>query len=396
MGNPMARTDLLEVESLFTEEELLARDTVRSWAREEWLPLLEKDYEDGVFRLEKARELAQLGALGSTIRGYECAGLSHTAYGLIMQELEWVDSGLRSFVSVQGALCMYPIYRFGSEDQKQKYLPRMAAGEIIGCFGLTEPDFGSNPGGMITRAEERDDHFLLNGAKMWITNSPVADLAVVWAKLEGKVRGFLVERGAEGFTTPETKHKWSLRASTTGEIVLQDVRIPKENILPEAHGLKAPLSCLTQARYGIAWGATGSAMACFEAARDYSLDRVQFDVPIASFQLVQTKLANMLSEITKAQLLCWRLGRLMDEEKATFAQVSLCKRNNVGRALEIAREARDMLGANGITYEYPVGRHMMNLESVNTYEGTYDIHGLILGEQITGIPAFNAYQKPKG
>ena len=388
MGAPLEKTDFYDVDGLFTDEELLVRDTIRSWVREEFAPLVAKHYEAGTFPKEKALELGELGAFGSTIKGYGCAGLSNMAYGLIMQELEYVDSGLRSFVSVQGALCMHPIHAYGSDEQKEHWLPLMATGEKIGCFGLTEPDFGSDPGGMITRAEDKGDHFLINGAKMWITNGTLSDVAIVWAKLDGEVAGFLVEKGTPGFTTMEQKGKWSLRSSDTSELVFQDCKIPKENRLPKGNGLKAPLGCLTQARYGIAWGAIGAAMACFEAAKDYSLERIQFNKPIASFQLIQTKLANMLTEITKAQLLCWRLAQLKEEGRFTFSQVSMAKRNNVGRALDIARDARDMMGANGITYEYVPGRHMMNLETVNTYEGTYDIHGLILGQTITGIAAY--------
>jgi glutaryl-CoA dehydrogenase len=376
------------LDSLYTEEEILIRTEVRKWARERFLPVLEDSYRKGQFPLALGLELADLGAFGANIEGYGCAGLSNTAYGLIMQELEYVDSGLRSFVSVQGALCMYPIYAFGSDQQKNEWLPKMAAGKLIGCFGLTEPDFGSNPGGMITRAEDKGDHYLLNGAKMWITNGTIADLAIVWAKLDGEICGFVIPKGTAGFSAPEQRRKWSLRCSITSELVMQDVKIPKDHMLPKARGLKTALACLTQARYGIAWGATGAAMCCYETARDYSLSRIQFDKPIASFQLIQTKLANMLTEITKAQLMSYRLGQLKDAGKMDFAQVSMAKRNNGGRALEISREARDMLGANGITDEYPVGRHMMNLETVNTYEGTYDIHGLIIGERITGIPSY--------
>lgn len=388
MGQPLTKTDLFDLDSLFTEEELLARDEIRRWARERFRPIVEDCYRDGRFPLDVALELAPLGAFGANLKGYGCAGLSSTAYGMMMQELEYVDSGLRSFVSVQGALCMYPIFAYGSDAQKEKYLPKMAAGQLIGCFGLTEPDFGSNPGGLITRAEDKGSHYLLNGAKMWITNGTIADVSIVWAKLNGEIWGFLIDKGTPGFTAPEQKRKWSLRCSVTSELVMQDVKIPKENILPKSKGLKSALGCLTQARFGIAWGALGAGISCFETARDYSLSRIQFGKPIASFQLIQTKLANMLTEITKGQLLCWRLGRLKDEGKVDFAQVSLAKRNNVGTALQIARDARDMLGANGITDEYPVGRHMMNLETVNTYEGTYDIHGLILGERITGIQSY--------
>ena len=390
MGAPLQETDFYDLDSLYAEEEILVRNEVRRWARERFLPVVEEAYRGGTFPLELALELADLGAFGANIEGYGCAGLSNTAYGLIMQELEYVDSGLRSFVSVQGALCMYPIHAFGSDEQKDKWLPDMASGKIIGCFGLTEPDFGSNPGGMITRAEDKGDHYLLNGAKMWITNGTMADIAIVWAKLDGEICGFIVEKGVPGYSAPEQRRKWSLRCSVTSELVFQDVKIPKENLMPKARGLKTALSCLTQARYGIAWGATGAAMCCYETARDYALSRIQFDRPIAAYQLIQTKLANMLTEITKAQLLTYRLGQLKDNGKMNFAQVSMAKRNNVGRALEISREARDMLGANGITDEYPIGRHMMNLETVNTYEGTYDIHGLILGERITGIPSYQS------
>lgn len=388
MGLQIDNTDFFDVESLYTEEEILARNSVREWARERFLPLVEEHYRAGTFPLDVGLEMAELGVFGANIDGYGCAGMSNTAYGLIMQELEWVDSGLRSFASVQGALCMYPILTYGSQEQKDKWLPAMATGEAIGCFGLTEPDFGSNPGGMITRAEDKGDHYLLNGAKMWITNGGLAHVAIVWAKLDGVVRGFLVPTDAPGFSAPLQGRKWSLRCSVTSELVMQDVKIPKDSILPDAVGLKAPLSCLTQARYGIAFGAVGAALSCFETARDYAMSRIQFDRPIASFQLIQTKLANMATEISKAQLMCWRLGQLKDQGKMNFAQVSMSKRNNVGRALDIARTARDMLGANGITDEYPIGRHMCNLETVNTYEGTYDIHGLILGEAITGIQAY--------
>jgi glutaryl-CoA dehydrogenase len=390
MGNPLPLQNLnfFDLESLYTEEERLARDEIRRWTRERFSPIVEDAYRKGEFPLDVALELADLGAFGANIKEYGCAGLSNMAYGLMMQELEYVDSGLRSFVSVQGALCMYPIHAYGSEEQKQRWLPAMAEGKLIGCFGLTEPDFGSNPGGLLTRAEDKGDHYLLNGAKMWITNGTIADLAIVWAKLDGEVCGFVVEKGTPGYTAPEQRRKWSLRCSVTSELVLQDVRIPKDNLLPGARGLKTALGCLTQARYGIAWGAIGAALCCFETARDYSLSRIQFDKPLASFQLIQTKLANMFTEIVKAQLICYHLGKAKDAGTMNFAQVSLAKRNNVGRALDIARTARDMLGANGITDEYPVGRHMCNLETVNTYEGTYDIHGLIIGEKLTGIQAY--------
>jgi len=384
----MTSADLYDMEALYSEEERLARDEIRRWTKERFSPLVEDAYRKGEFPLEVALELADLGAFGANLEGYGCAGLSNTAYGLMMEELEYADSGLRSFVSVQGALCMYPIYAYGSDEQKEKYLPRMQSGEVIGCFGLTEPDFGSNPGGMLTRAEDKGDHYLLNGAKMWITNGGLAHIAIVWAKLDGEIVGFIVPTDAEGFSAPEQRRKWSLRCSVTSELVLQDVKVSKDALMPNARGLKTALGCLTQARYGIAFGAIGAARSCYDTARDYTMSRIQFDKPLASFQLIQTKLANMLTEITKAQVLCWRLGRLKDEGKMNFAQVSLAKRNNVGRALEIARVARDMLGANGITDEYPVGRHMCNLETVNTYEGTYDIHGLILGEKITGLQAY--------
>ena len=382
------KTDFYDIDSLLTEEELIVRDSIRKWSREEFAPIVEHHYREGTFPLQKALELAPLGAFGANIEGYGCAGLSNIAYGLIMQELEYVDSGLRSFVSVQGALVMYPIHAYGSEEQKNYWLPKLAAGEKIGCFGLTEPDFGSNPGGMLTRAEDKGDHYVLNGAKMWITNGTMADVAVVWAKLDGEIRGFLVEKDTPGFSAPLQHRKWSLRCSVTSELILKDVKIPKSNLLPNAKGLPAALGCLTQARYGIAWGAMGAAMSCFETAREYALSRIQFDKPIASFQLVQNKLAIMLTEIVKGQLVVWRAGRLKDEGKLDFAQVSLAKRNNVAAALDIAREARDILGANGITDEYSVGRHMMNLETVKTYEGTHDIHALILGQRITGIPAY--------
>ena len=382
------KTDFLNLESLFTEEEVMARDMVRRWVREEYAPLVEHHYREGTFPLQKALELAELGVFGANIKGYGCAGLSNVGYGLLMQEIEYVDSGLRSFASVQGALVMYPIWAYGSEEQKDYWLPKLAKGEKIGCFGLTEPDFGSDPGGLITKAEDKGDHYVLNGAKMWITNGGLPDVAIVWAKLDGVIRGFLVEKGTPGFSAPLQHRKWSLRASVTSELVLKDVRIPKSNLLPKTDGLKSALGCLSQARYGIAWGALGAAMSCFETARSYTLSRIQFGKPIASFQLIQKKLADMLTEITKGQLLVLHIGRMKDAGKVDFAHISMAKRNNVGVSLEIARTARDMLGANGITDEYSVGRHMMNLETVNTYEGTHDIHALILGERITGIPAY--------
>ena len=387
--------DFYDIDPLFTEEERQIRDHIRDWVEERYLPLVEKAYEEAYFPREVIPEIAEMGFLGATLpEKYGCAGINATAYGLAMQELERGDSGLRSFVSVQGSLVMYPIFSYGSEEQRQHWLPRLAKGEAIGCFGLTEPDFGSNPSGMITRAVKQGAGYVLNGAKMWITNGTVADVAVVWAKLKNEssgkdeIRGFLVERGTKGFSAPEQKRKHSLRASVTSELLLQDVHIPEENLLPDAKGLAAPLSCLSQARYGIAFGVLGAAMACFHAAAEYSKVRVMFDRPIGGFQLVQEKLAVMLTEITKAQLLCLQLGRLKDAGKVTAAQISLAKRNNCEIALDIAREARDILGANGITAEYPVMRHMCNLESVKTYEGTHNIHTLVLGEAVTGIPAY--------
>jgi len=355
------------------------------------IPVIEEHYMAGTFPMDLIPQMGELGFFGANIHGYGCAGLNNTAYGLIMQELERGDSGLRSFVSVQGALVMYPIYEFGSEDQKEKWLPRLRTGEAVGCFGLTEPDFGSNPGGMRTRACRDGDSYILNGSKAWITNGTIADVAVAWARCDedDKVRGFLVEKGTEGFETRDYHNKHSLRASVTSELFFDQCRIPEENLLPGTDGLKHALMCLTQARYGIAWGAVGSAMATFDCARTWALERKQFaDKPIASHQLVQRKLAEMLTEITKAQLLVFRLGQLKDQGKLRFDQVSLAKRNNVAVALDTARMARDILGANGILSEYPVFRHMANLESVYTYEGTHDIHTLILGQSITGIPAY--------
>jgi len=387
--------DFYDIDSLLTDEERQIRDHLRDWVEERYLPLVEKAYEEAYFPAEVIPEVAQMGLLGATLPAkYGCAGINATAYGLAMQELERGDSGLRSFVSVQGSLVMYPIFSYGSEEQRQKWLPRLARGEAVGCFGLTEPDFGSNPAGMITRAVRAGSEYILNGAKMWITNGTVADVAVVWAKLKdessGKdeIRGFLVEKGTKGFSAPEQKRKHSLRASVTSELLLQDVHVPEASLLPDARGLAGPLSCLSQARYGIAFGVVGAAMACFHAAAEYAKTRIMFDRPIGGFQLVQEKLAVMLTEITKGQLLCLQLGRLKEAGKATAAQISLAKRNNCEVALDIAREARDILGANGITAEYPVMRHMCNLESVKTYEGTHDIHTLILGNDITGIPAF--------
>jgi glutaryl-CoA dehydrogenase len=368
---------------------------VRDWVEDRYLPLIENAYEEARFPAEVIPEVAAMGLLGATLpEEYGCAGVGATAYGLAMQELERGDSGLRSFASVQGSLAMYPIHAYGSEEQRRKWLPRMAAGEVIGCFGLTEPDFGSDPGGLITRARKVDGGYLLNGTKMWITNGTVAHLAVVWAKLRDpaggreQIRGFLVEKGTKGFSAPEQKRKHSLRASVTSQLILEDVLVPEENLLPGVTGLKGPLSCLWQARFGIAFGVVGAAMACFRAAVDYSQSRIMFGKPIGSFQMVQAELADMLTEITKAQLLCVQLGRMKERGTATPAQISLGKRNNCEIALDIARRARDILGANGITAEYPVMRHMCNLESVKTYEGTHNIHTLVLGEAVTGISAY--------
>jgi glutaryl-CoA dehydrogenase len=380
--------DYFDADTLLAEEELLVRNTVREFVDKQILPVIERHNREATFPGDLIGPMAGLGMFGATLpEKYGCAGMNNVAYGLVMQELERGDSSIRSFASVQSALVMYPIYTFGSEKQKDFWLPRLARGEAIGCFGLTEPDFGSNPGGMITRADETPDGYLLNGAKMWITNGTIADVAVVWAKLNGVVRGFLVERNTPGFSAPEMKGKHSLRASVTSELILQDVRIPRTNILPNGEGLRLPLSCLSQARYGIAWGAIGAAMACYDTALNYARTRIQFDKPIASFQLTQQKLVRMLTEITKAQLLCLQLGRLKDKGTVRFQQISLAKMNNVAMALEIAREARSILGANGILDEYPVMRHAANLESVYTYEGTHEMHTLIVGEDITGIPA---------
>ena len=380
--------DFYDIDSMLSEDERMVRDMVRDWVEDRVIPNIEEACRDGVFPDDWRKEIGEMGILGAPLNGYGCPGLSYIAYGLICQELERGDSGVRSFASVQGSLAMYPIHDFGSEEQKEYYLPKMASGEWVGCFGLTEPDYGSNPGDMITRAEDKGDHFLLNGAKMWITNGTIADLAVVWAKLDGEIKGFIVEKGDEGFTAPEMKGKHSLKASVTSELVFQDCKIPKNRILPDVKGLRGPFSCLNNARYGISWGAVGAAQSCFNSAKEYSLSRIQFGHPIASFQLIQNKLSWMLREITKGQLLAYHLGRAKDEGEAKPEMVSLGKMNNVDIALQIARTSRDIHGANGILNEYPIMRHMANLESVYTYEGTHDIHNLILGRWITGIQAF--------
>lgn len=381
--------DLYNIDHLLTEEERMVRDTVRSYVKGRVLPIISEHFEAGTFPREVIADVAEMGLLGMHLEGYGCAGLSAVAYGLACQELEYGDSGLRSFVSVQGSLAMFPIWAYGTEEQKQRWLPKMAKGEAIGCFGLTEPDFGSNPAGMLTRAVKDGDSYVLNGSKMWITNGSVADIAVVWARAEDGIRGFLVEKGTPGFTSSDVHHKLSLRASVTSELAFNDCRIPAANMLPGVRGIRGPLSCLDEARYGIAWGANGAAMACYEAAVDYSKSRIQFGKPIGGFQITQQKLAIMATELVKAQLLALHLGRLKDEGLAHSVQVSLAKRNNVREALRTAREARSVLGGNGITLEYPVSRHMNNLESVYTYEGTDDIHTLILGQAITGLSAFN-------
>lgn len=382
--------DFYQIDDLLTEEHILIRSSIRDFVKKEISPYIEDWAQKAHFPYEIVKKFGDVGAFGPQIpEEYGGGGLDYISYGLIMQEIERGDSGMRSTASVQGSLVMYPIYKFGSEEQRKKYLPKLASGEMLGCFGLTEPDHGSNPSGMTTNFKDMGDHYLLNGAKMWISNSPKADIAVVWAKNEeGRIHGLIVERGMSGFSTPETHNKWSLRASCTGELVFDNVKVPKENLLPNKSGLGAPLMCLDSARYGIAWGALGAAMDCYDSARRYALERIQFDKPIASFQLIQKKLAEMLTEITKAQLLVWKLGKMMNEGKATTSHISLAKRNNVAMALDIAREARQIHGGMGITGEYPIMRHMMNLESVVTYEGTHDIHLLILGHEITGIAAF--------
>ena len=380
--------DYYQLDDELTEEELLVRQNVRKFVEARLDPIIAKHYENGTFPMELIPEFAKLGLLGANLEGYGCAGMGAVAYGLALQELERCDSGIRSFCSVQGSLAMYPIHAFGSEEQKQKYLPKMARGEFIGCFGLTEPDFGSNPTGMITRAERVPGGFKLNGVKRWITNGTLADVAVVWAKLDGVVHGFLVDKGTKGFSAVKIDDKWSLRASVTAELFLEDCVVPESAILPNVKGMKGPLSCLSQARFGICWGVIGAAMSSYETALNYSKERVQFSRPIAGYQLVQRKLVDMVSEITKAQCLTLRLGRLKEKGKVQPAQISLAKRNNVHMALEIARMARDILGGNGIMYAYPPGRHMLNLETVYTYEGTHDVHTLIVGQDITGLSAF--------
>lgn len=381
--------DYFNIEALLSEEERMIRDTTRDFVTGEVIPIIEKHNQAMTFPLDLVPKMAELGFFGPTLpTEYGGLGINNVAYGLMMAELERGDSGLRSFASVQSGLVMYPIFTYGSEEQKKKWLPAMAKGEKIGCFGLTEPDFGSNPGGMITSAKKTDGGYILNGAKMWITNSPIADVAVVWAKLDGVVNGFLVERGFKGFATPEMKGKLSLRASITGEITLQDVFVPEENRLPNVTGLKGPLGCLNQARYGIAWGVLGAAMECYVTALQYSLSRIQFDKPIAAYQMTQEKLVWMLNEITKGQLMCYRLGRMKDDGTLKHTHVSMAKRNNCEIALTICRMAREILGANGILDEYPVMRHANNLESVKTYEGTHEMHTLIIGEDITGIPSY--------
>lgn len=382
--------DYYLLDDLLTEEHKLVRDATREWVKREVSPIIEDAAQEAKFPNQLLSGLAEIGAFGPYIpEEYGGAGLDQISYGLIMQEIERGDSGIRSTASVQSSLVMYPIFKYGTEEQRKKYLPKLACGDLIGCFGLTEPNHGSNPGGMETRYKDMGDHYLLNGAKLWISNSPFADIAVVWAKNEeDRIHGLIVERGMEGFSTPETHHKWSLRASATGELIFDNVKVPKENLLPNKSGLGAPLGCLDSARYGIAWGVIGAAMDCYDTALRYAKERIQFGKPIAGFQLQQKKLAEMITEITKAQFLTWRLGVLRNEGRATTAQISMAKRNNVDMAINIARESRQILGGMGITGDYSIMRHMMNLESVITYEGTHDIHLLITGLDITGIPAF--------
>ncbi|HLP49320.1 MAG TPA: acyl-CoA dehydrogenase family protein [Chitinophagales bacterium] len=382
--------DYYNIDDLLTPEHKLIRETVRNYVKKSLSPIIEDYAQRAEFPKHIVKELGEIGAFGPSLPAeYGGGGLDEISYGIIMQELERCDSGIRSTASVQGSLVMYPIYKYGSEEQRKKYLPKLGKGELFGCFGLTEPDHGSNPAGMVTNFKDMGDHYLLNGAKMWISNSPLADLAVVWAKNEaGKIHGLIVERGMEGFSTPTTHGKWSLRASCTGELVFNDVKVPKENLLPNVSGIKGPLGCLSTARYGIAWGAIGAALDCYDVALRYSKERIQFGKPIGQFQLQQKKLAEMITEITKAQLLVWRLGMLKNEGKATPAQISMAKRNSCDMALEVARNARQMLGGMGITGEFPVMRHLMNLETVVTYEGTHDIHLLITGMDVTGLDAF--------
>ncbi|MBX2903875.1 MAG: acyl-CoA dehydrogenase family protein [Chitinophagales bacterium] len=382
--------DYYLVDDLLTTEQKLIRETVRTWVKKELSPIIEDYAQRAEFPRHIVKSLGEIGAFGPSIPAeYGGGGMDEITYGIIMQELERCDSGIRSTASVQGSLVMYPIYKYGNEEQRKKYLPKLAKGELFGCFGLTEPNHGSNPSGMETTIKDKGDHYLLNGAKIWISNAPFADIAVVWAKNEaGKIRGLVVERGMEGFSTPTMHGKWSLRASTTGELVFDNVKVPKENLLPNVEGLKGPLGCLSSARYGIAWGAIGAALDCYDTALRYAKERIQFGKPIAQFQLQQKKLAEMITEITKAQLLVWRLGTLKNEGKATPAQISMAKRNSCEIALNIAREARQMLGGMGIVGEYPIMRHLMNLETVITYEGTHDIHLLITGQDITGLNAF--------
>lgn len=391
MKDQFQSPDYFAIDELLTTEHLMVRAAVRDFVKKEISPIIEEACQQAVFPKQIIKGLGAIGCFGPTIpEQYGGGGMDYMSYGLMMQELERGDSGVRSTASVQGSLVMYPIHAFGSEAQRNKYLPKLATGEWMGCFGLTEPDHGSNPAGMLTHYKEEGDFVILNGAKMWISNAPFADIAVVWAKDEaGVIHGLIVERGMEGFTTPETKGKWSLRASATGELVFDNVKVPKENILPNVKGLKGPLSCLSSARFGIAWGAIGAAMDCYDAALRYSKQRIQFDRPIAGFQLTQKKLAEMITEITKAQLMNWRLAVLKDQDKATPAQISMAKRNACDTAVKIAREARQILGGMGITGEYPIMRHMMNLESVITYEGTHDIHLLITGQDVTGINAIS-------
>ncbi len=381
--------DYYGIDDLLTEEQRMMRDAVRDWVESRFLPIVGQHHRDGSFPTELSRDLGEMGVFGATLKGYGCAGLDNIAYGLIMQELERGDSGLRSFASVQSGLVMYPIHAYGSDAQKDRWLPALQSGAALGCFGLTEPDHGSDPGGMKTRASKKGHEYVLNGTKLWITNGSVADVAVVWAKGDdGEIGGYLVEKGTPGYSTLDIHGKFSMRASITSELAFADCRIPLENKLPGVKGLKGPLSCLSQARYGIAWGAIGAAMACYDWALQYSQQRIQFNKPIGSFQLVQQKLVWMITEITKAQLLCWRLGQLKDEGRARPQQISMAKMNNVQMALDGARMARDILGAAGIVDEHPIIRHMLNLETVNTYEGTHDIHTLIVGRDITGLDAF--------